>query len=95
MYGTKGKIVIPNTTSFNVNGEVKEFPLINNPDIDKFDNPFFAGLAYEADEVRTCIRDGRIESPQMTHEDSIEVASLMDKVRAELGVVYDADFEDY
>ncbi|XP_071455011.1 trans-1,2-dihydrobenzene-1,2-diol dehydrogenase-like [Hetaerina americana] len=47
-----------------------------------------AGLRYEAMEVRRCLQQGLLESPKMTLHDSIKLASLMDEVRRQIGVVY-------
>lgn len=52
-----------------------------------------AGLAFEAEEARQCIRGREIESPHMTHAESIELAQLMDLMRKELGVVFPQDSE--
>ncbi|XP_046388285.1 trans-1,2-dihydrobenzene-1,2-diol dehydrogenase-like [Ischnura elegans] len=50
-----------------------------------------AGLRYEAMEVRRCLQQGLLESPKMTLNDSIKLASLMDEVRRQVGVVYPQD----
>ncbi|RZC41922.1 trans-1,2-dihydrobenzene-1,2-diol dehydrogenase-like, partial [Asbolus verrucosus] len=52
-----------------------------------------AGLAFEAEEARQCIKAGKIESPHMPHHESIELAQLMDLLRKEVGVVFPQDFE--
>jgi hypothetical protein len=39
------------------------------------------GMAYEADEVARCIRDGRLESERMTWEESRIVQSWFDRIR--------------
>ncbi|KAJ8968865.1 hypothetical protein NQ317_016073 [Molorchus minor] len=54
-----------------------------------------AGLAYQADEARKCIREGKIECEHITHEETIQLAQLMDKLRQELGVVFPVDSESY
>lgn len=38
---------------------------------------------------------GKIECPQITHAESIELARLMDLLRKEIGVQYKEDFEDF
>ncbi|XP_056642359.1 trans-1,2-dihydrobenzene-1,2-diol dehydrogenase-like [Diorhabda sublineata] len=94
--GTKGYIRIPLfwcPTSLDVNGELREFPLPKNSDHFEYKNS--AGLAYEAEEARKCIMKGKLESPQITQSESIELAQLMDKLRAAVGVVYPADSEAY
>lgn len=94
--GTKGYIRIPFfwcPTSLDVNGELKEFPLPRNAGNYVYQNS--AGLAFEAEEARKCIMEGKLESPQITQNESLELAQLMDKLRAAVGVVYSADNETY
>ncbi|KAJ8922758.1 hypothetical protein NQ315_007793 [Exocentrus adspersus] len=94
--GTKGMITIDQMwcpTSFTVNGKVKNFPLIENDGSFNYNNS--AGLAYEAEEVWKCIKEGKIESEQLTHEETIQLAGLMDFMRREIGVVFPADAESY
>ncbi|XP_067001936.1 trans-1,2-dihydrobenzene-1,2-diol dehydrogenase [Anabrus simplex] len=50
-----------------------------------------AGLRYEAMEVRRCLRQGLLESPRITHEESLLLAELEDKLRKQLGVKYSVD----
>ncbi|CAG9765470.1 unnamed protein product [Ceutorhynchus assimilis] len=84
--GTKGVIKIPKfwaPTSYKLNEEIKEFPLIENEG--KFNYFNSAGLAYQAMEVRQKILEGKIESDIMPHEESIQLANWMDFVRSEIG----------
>lgn len=46
------------------------------------------GLAFEAKEAMRCLRQGLVESPIMTHQMSIEVMTIMDKIRADNGIIY-------
>ncbi|ENN79502.1 trans-1,2-dihydrobenzene-1,2-diol dehydrogenase [Dendroctonus ponderosae] len=94
--GTTGAIRIPDfwcPTSFSLNGEVRKMPLLDNQGPFNYQNS--AGLAYEAAEVRRSILAGEIESPQMTHKESIQLAGWMDLIRKELGVKFRCDFEDW
>lgn len=50
-----------------------------------------AGLGYEADEVRKCIRAGKIESENITHNESLIIARIEDELRKQIGVKYPAD----
>ncbi|XP_050514506.1 trans-1,2-dihydrobenzene-1,2-diol dehydrogenase-like [Diabrotica virgifera virgifera] len=96
VYGTKGCIKMPKfwcPTTLEVNGVVIEFPLIKNEG--EFNYLNSAGLAYEAEEARQCIMKNKIESSKITHDNTLELAQLMDKLRAELGVVFPADGESY
>ncbi|KAK5649085.1 hypothetical protein RI129_003977 [Pyrocoelia pectoralis] len=56
-----------------------------------FTYPQFSGLTYEILEVGRCIKTGLLESPKMTHADSLELAQSMDKMRADVGVIFDQD----
>lgn len=55
--------------------------------------PNSEGLRYEAEEVRRCINEGLLESPDMSHEESLRIAKIQDKLRHILGVKYLADDE--
>jgi predicted dehydrogenase len=46
------------------------------------------GLRFEIDEVHRCLADGRTESPVITLDESIALATTLDAIRAQLGVVY-------
>lgn len=46
------------------------------------------GLAFEAEEAMRCLKQGLIESPIMTHQMSIEVMTIMDKIRADNGIIF-------
>jgi hypothetical protein len=46
------------------------------------------GWQYQLAEVARCIADGRVESAIMPHSATLEVMSVMDEARSQLGVVY-------
>jgi hypothetical protein len=46
------------------------------------------GMQYQALEVEARIRAGAIESPTMSHRESLEVMATMDEVRRQVGVTY-------
>jgi predicted dehydrogenase len=46
------------------------------------------GLRFEIDEVQRCLREGRTESTVVPLHESIALATTLDTIRAELGVVY-------
>lgn len=50
-----------------------------------------AGLSYEAEIVRQCIQKGDLECPLLPHSESIAIMAIMDEVRRQLGVKFDAD----
>lgn len=50
-----------------------------------------SGLAHEALEVVRCLRAGETESPLVPLEDTLALMRLMDRIRDQIGVEYDAD----
>ncbi|CAH1639837.1 unnamed protein product [Spodoptera littoralis] len=76
-----------------VDGSLRTYPLHTSKLPYVYGNS--AGLVYQALEVARCIRAGLIESPRMSHKESLVLAKLMDTVRSQLGVHYDADDEEY
>jgi predicted dehydrogenase len=46
------------------------------------------GLRFEIDEVHRCLAEGRTESEVVSLDESIALATVLDSIRAELGVVY-------
>ncbi|KAJ8736201.1 hypothetical protein PYW08_006857 [Mythimna loreyi] len=98
IYGTKGRITLEDPFHFPdkvtaVDGTLKTFPLHTSSLLNNFGNS--AGLVYQAVEVARCIRAGLIESPRMSHKESLVLAKLMDTVRSQLGVHYDADDQEF
>jgi predicted dehydrogenase len=49
------------------------------------------GYQYEIRHVHECLRQGLIESPIMTHSDSLLLMETMDEIRAKAGIKYPAD----
>ena len=49
------------------------------------------GFGFEANAVRRCLKEGRLECEEVSHKDSIYLAEIEDRLRKELGVVYDCD----
>lgn len=49
------------------------------------------GLRYEAEEVRRCIKAGLLESPDMSHEESLRIVRVQDKLRGFVGVKFPED----
>lgn len=98
VYGSKGRATLSDPFHFptelvRVDGKVDTFPLHSSDKPYNFGNS--AGLVYEALEVKRCIEAGLIESPRMTHEDSLILARIEDEVRKQLGVHYDVDDKVY
>ena len=90
--GTKGTIKIPRfwcPDTIIAPNETFKFELPKTDVV--FRNPYTVGLCYEVIEVGRCIKMGVMESPKITHAESVELAQLMDKIRADVGVVFDQD----
>ncbi|XP_049875503.1 trans-1,2-dihydrobenzene-1,2-diol dehydrogenase-like [Pectinophora gossypiella] len=96
--GTKGRLTLNDPFHFptelvKVDGTVEKFPLHSTELSCNFGNS--AGLVYQAVEVARCIKEGLLESPRMTHKDSLILAKLEDTVRKQVGVHYDVDDVEY
>lgn len=50
-----------------------------------------SGYIHEAIEPQRCFLAGLIERPRMTHEETLALMSVMDEVRRQIGLTYDAD----
>ncbi|AIF52270.1 Gfo/Idh/MocA family protein [Pelosinus sp. UFO1] len=82
VFGTKGHILLREFSalqSFQVvldNGTqyIKDFPFVIN------------GFEYQINEVERCLRNHAVESSVMTHKNTIDVMSLMDKIRSDWGL---------
>ncbi|CAG2116031.1 unnamed protein product [Medioppia subpectinata] len=91
--GTNGTIRI--TANFKsservyVNGVVHEFPFPKTTEFLNYGDSL--ALRYEAEEVRKCINEGKIESEKMSHKDSIVMAKIEDEIRKQIGVVFNED----
>lgn len=55
-----------------------------------FNYPKSCGLARrsEAEETQKCIREGKIESENVSHNDSLIIARIEDEIRRQIGVKY-------
>jgi predicted dehydrogenase len=51
------------------------------------------GLSYEAEEAQRCLREGLRESPLVPLADTLSVMTVLDSIRAEIGVTYQADVD--
>ncbi|XP_061717539.1 trans-1,2-dihydrobenzene-1,2-diol dehydrogenase-like [Cydia pomonella] len=96
--GTKGRATVEEPFHFpetliRADGTVEVFKLHDSKLPYNFGNS--AGLVYESLEVARCIREGLLESPRMSHRESLVLAKLEDTVRKQLGVHYDADDQEF
>lgn len=98
IYGEKGTIRVPNfwcPTELYLPGLHSQTPLPASKYKMNFKNS--EGLYYEANAVRLCLQQGKVEHPLMTHETSILLAQLEDELRKQIGVTYpeDSTFVEY
>ncbi|CAN7162925.1 Gfo/Idh/MocA family protein [Massilia sp. LjRoot122] len=49
------------------------------------------GYTHEAIEAGRCLREGLIEHPLMTHEDTLSVMTVLDRIRGQIGLRYPSD----
>ncbi|XP_058136534.1 trans-1,2-dihydrobenzene-1,2-diol dehydrogenase [Dasypus novemcinctus] len=96
--GTKGTAQILDPcwcpTELVVNGEHKEFPLPPGLHWEfNYQNP--TGMAYEAQHVRECLRQGLKESPVIPLAESELIADIIEEVRKIIGVTFPQDFPNH
>ena len=84
IYGSKGHIRIhPNFW-----GSTKASLVANDQEL-IVSRPLRAGgFEYQTEEAMRCIRAGLLESPGMSHADTLANMELMDSIRAEIGLKY-------
>lgn len=46
------------------------------------------GFEYEILEAQRCVREGKIESPLMTHQNSLDIMRMADEIRSQIGLSY-------
>ncbi|OQV20497.1 Trans-1,2-dihydrobenzene-1,2-diol dehydrogenase [Hypsibius exemplaris] len=97
IYGSSATIKMPDTfarptavqLTNSANTTIENYPL---PTV--LDHRTFianaAGMIYEAQEVRRCILAGLLESPLLTHKDSLTILAIQDEVLKQIGVSYDS-----
>jgi predicted dehydrogenase len=82
--GTEGAIDLPAfmhcpgslTVTSAAGIEVREAPIVGE------------GLRYQVAEVHRCVRAGELESPDVSHAETLQLANTMDRIRAQVGVRY-------
>lgn len=77
--GTEGMIVVPRffyAESLVLNGVTEAMPYEGN------------AYHYQAVEVQRCLQEGLLESPIISHDESLAILRTMDRIRAELGLHY-------
>lgn len=90
--GTQGIIRIPNfwsPTRIDLPSGTFEMPLAKGRH--KFNYFNSAGLRYEAEEVRACLKNNQKESPRLKHSESLLIAETQDELRRQIGVTFSVD----
>lgn len=84
--GTEGRIEIDSVWYYPATVTVRDTA---GQELERFDEPVTGrGMQYQAAEAERLITAGEVESPLMTHDQSIAVMATMDAVRAQTGVRY-------
>ncbi len=86
--GSKGYIEIDST--WLMAKSCKMIDLSNNERAIEFDFPGM-GYQFEIDEVNRCLEEGLLQSPSFTWQDSLDLISTLDEVRADIGLYYDGE----
>lgn len=85
--GTKGRI--------NLNPiwhEMQSYDLIKNNNKTSFNHPTKGkGFSYEIEECHHCINSGKIESKFWSHQNSIELIQIVDRVRESIGLRFPSE----
>jgi len=91
IYGTEGWIEVPhmfwNTTEATLHRDGEEDVVFSEPFIRN-------GFEYEVREAGECIATGRLESPILPLDESLQIVRTLDAVRAQAGLVYPFERED-
>jgi predicted dehydrogenase len=84
IYGSKGYIRIHPAFW----GSTKASLVVDDQEL-TVSRPFRAGgFEYQTEEAMRCVRAGLLESPGMSHADTLANMELMDSIRAEIGLKY-------
>lgn len=85
IYGSKGSVYLH--PRFH---ESQRVTLHNEAGETHFNTPYTGqGFVHEIAEVHQCLQEGRIASEKHSHQDSLALAELLDRVREAIGLVYE------
>lgn len=85
--GDQGELVLPNRWYQPVNLFTTKEQKSNEQVIDFLGN----GYNYQAVEVQKCLDQGKIQSSRWSHQASLQLMQLMDTIRQQCGIEYQAD----
>jgi len=82
--GTEGQIIIPDPWHV-----PQGFTLVKNDQKKTFDLPTTGiGFSHEIIECHQCIRENNIESKIWSHQNSLDLITILEKVRKQVGLNY-------
>ncbi len=85
--GSEGEIYISNRWH-----EAQGYTLVKNGKEQKFELPSTGiGFSHEIAECHNCIRNNQIESKLWSHQNSLDLISILDEIRDDVGLVYPQD----
>ncbi|MEJ2759332.1 MAG: Gfo/Idh/MocA family oxidoreductase [Anaerolineales bacterium] len=84
IYGTRGAIHIND----DFHGATMATLVANGKETSINEGFRAGGFEYQIEEAMDCIRQGLVESPRMSHADSLANIQLMDAIRAQIGLKY-------
>jgi len=73
--------------SLTVNGVEEDFPFLTG-EKHKFFFTNSQGLAFEAAEVRNCLKRGLKESPKMPLDHTLKIAKIQEEIKSQMGIKY-------
>ena len=91
VYGTKGYLIaenINNVTAVKVYSPEKR--LIREEKVP----PQITGFEYQVEAAAKAIREGKLECPEIPHQESIFMMELMDRIRRDWGIVFPFETEE-
>jgi len=93
--GTKGKLVLSypfwTPTQMVTPSGTLDFPVPPQPPIYPYNFKNSANMAFESGHVRDCLLNGKLESPLVSLDLSLKLASVMEQIRKQVGVIYPQD----
>ncbi|KAL3284608.1 hypothetical protein HHI36_018762 [Cryptolaemus montrouzieri] len=98
IHGTEGTIKIPQfwcPTEVITEQQTYKFDLPQHSESLNFTFPNTEGLYYEAHEVKHCLEEGKLESSKITHQETIQLAKLLDTMRKEVGYQFPEDLKSF
>ncbi len=69
--------------------EAQRYSIAKDDSLESFDQPTKGkGYTYEIEEVHTCLKSGKLESDLWSHQNSLDLIGLLDRVRQLSGIVF-------